>query len=240
MVVESSTPSYLTERSSAADPPADAGLGPKMVGGQSQREEHPSIEMPVPGGRHDLEADDPVDPAADLARLQAEMGTPPEEWVPFQSSWQPSEQTWKPLADSWQQSRGGQTAVPTNETPSRTVPVPRPVPPPDPSRPKLRDLPRATMPPVPVRSEPPVPQPPVPSTKPTTQPSPSPQAPDTSRFLLPLVWFNSAFDVMLLPLGPAGSWLQSKRGGGFLAFLGLVCMASAVALAVADGIGWTW
>jgi hypothetical protein len=189
-----------------------------------QGAEEAAFEEPVPGGRHDLEADDPVDPAQELARLQAELETPPEEWVPFQSSWQPSEQTWKPLADTWEQARAAPPAHP---------------------RPTLRDLPRAPRPagPVVVTQTAPAFEPPQPEPPPAPAPTPPPQtapAPRRSAVLLPLVWFNAGFDLCLAPWGPLGDWFKGRPGRGLLGAVGLLCLAGAVALAVADGIGWTW
>jgi hypothetical protein len=93
MVVETSTPPLPPrEQPVREEPPADAGLGPRIVvhdespSAQTSKQFDPAIELPVPGGRHDLEADEPVDPAEDLARLQSELSKPPEEWVPFRSS----------------------------------------------------------------------------------------------------------------------------------------------------------
>jgi hypothetical protein len=216
---------------------------------QDVEESGPGIEMPVPGGRHDLEPDDPVDPAEELARLQQELTSPPEEWVPFRSSWQPSEQTWKPLVESWQQARktseGDVSATPSGESSQQPrLPAERPAPPPE-ARPKLRDLPRFTMPAAPRAPE----QgevvtdkyaPDSPASPPSTKPVPSPSSPGVSLPAMPLVWFNAAFDAFLTPLGPPGRWLKDKGGRSFLGLVGLACLAGAVALALADGIGWTW
>jgi hypothetical protein len=56
---------------------------------------------------------------------------------------------------------------------------------------------------------------------------------------MPLVWFNVAFDGCLTLGGPLGDWLKGKGGRGFLGVMGLLCLAGAAALAVADQFGWT-
>jgi hypothetical protein len=53
------------------------------------------------------------------------------------------------------------------------------------------------------------------------------------------VWFNAAFDLGLAPLGPLGRWLQGPAGRTALGAVGIGCLLAAVALAAADGIGWT-
>jgi hypothetical protein len=204
----------------------------------------PGIDMPVPGGRHDLEADDPVDPTEDLARLQSELSTPPEEWVPFRSSWQPSEQTWKPLAESWQQARNTPerptTSDAAKEPAEPRMPPNSPAPPPE-ARPRLRDLPRVTMPAAPRASDAAETPSAESSTFPTnTKPVLPADKPHVPLPALPLVWFNVVFDAFVTPLGPAGRWLKGEGGRSFLGFVGLACLAGAAALAVADGIGWTW
>jgi hypothetical protein len=129
MVVETSAPNYLTEPHEA-----DAGLAPRVVPPLPPvPASSPGFELPVPGGRHDLEADDPVDPAEELARLKASLEEQPEDWVPFQSSWQPSEQTWKPLVESWEQARTVPPppppgAPPPHEAPARAATLARPAP----------------------------------------------------------------------------------------------------------------
>jgi hypothetical protein len=246
MVVETNTPVDLSAPAPPTVEAAEADLGPRIL----RPEPQPPFEEPVPGGRHDLEADDPVDPAEELARLQAELGRPPEEWVPFQSSWQPSAQTWKPLAETWQQART--VPVPSDETPGGLSS-------PSQGRPALREMPQATRPsgPVIVTQTAPLPEPP-PLAEPVVRPGPMPftealvaarspsppvalpSAPPRSIALLPLVWFNAAFDLALTPWGPVGEWFKGKGGRGILGTVGLLCLAGAAALAIADGFGWTW
>jgi hypothetical protein len=79
------------------------------------------------------------------------------------------------------------------------------------------------------------PTPPAPARAPARQTGPGDPA-----WALPLVWFNRAFDACLAPAGPLGRWLQGRPGRAALGAVGLLCLAGALALAVADGIGWTW
>jgi hypothetical protein len=146
---------------------------------------------------------------------------PAGDWVPLRSSWQPSAQTWKPLAESWEQSHTAPPPVIPPEPPrARTPPVSSSAPP-------------AVIPPTPPHT---VGQPviPPPSVAPRSEVGPS-----TPVLLLPAVWFNKAFDVCLIPLGPAGRWLQGRAGRGFLGAVGVTALLAAVALAAAEGIGWT-
>jgi hypothetical protein len=55
---------------------------------------------------------------------------------------------------------------------------------------------------------------------------------------VPLVAFNSAFDVFLQPWGHPGRWLRGRVGRNVLGAVGVLCLAAALALIVADGIGW--
>jgi len=66
------------------------------------------------------------------------------------------------------------------------------------------------------------------------------QAPRLSRWLLPLVWCDRGFDALTAPLGRPGRWLSGRAGRAVLGAVGLLCLAAALARAVADGIGWTW
>jgi hypothetical protein len=59
-------------------------------------------------------------------------------------------------------------------------------------------------------------------------------------WLLPLVWFNAAFDACVTPFGPPGRFLCGRSGRSFLGSLGLLCLAAALALFAAVRIGWTW
>jgi hypothetical protein len=63
--------------------------------------------------------------------------------------------------------------------------------------------------------------------------------PSTPVLLWPALWFNMAFDLCLLPLGPVGRWLQGRAGRAFLGAVGVIALLAAAALAAADGCGWT-
>jgi len=76
----------------------------------------------------------------------------------------------------------------------------------------------------------------LPPEEPALESEPAPM----SGWLLPLVWFNCGFDACLDPLGALGRWLQGQAGRTLLGLLGLLLLAAAAALVVAEGIGWTW
>jgi hypothetical protein len=174
------------------------------------------FEPPTPGGQHDFDDEPGDDPLGDLARLRARLESQEGgDWVPLRSSWQPSEQTWKPLAETWEK--------------ANTIPPPPEAPPAWPQQ--REDQPASGE----VPFEPAVP--------PVHTVVPSPEAPRPPAVLLPLVWFNQAFDVFLYPLGPLGSWLRRPSGRGVLGTLGLLCLVAAAALAAAaytgiEGLGW--
>lgn len=176
------------------------------------------VERPVPGGRHDLVADQPVpdERPADGA---------PEEWVPFRSSWQPSAQTWAPLARTWEQARG----LPNPPEPANSPPDPAPA-----AVHAGARGPQVAMQPI------------ADAQAPTPKVSPAPvghaphPTPIPSGVLHPLVWFNAAFDLCLVPLGPPGRWLQGPSGRGTLGVIGVGCLVAAAALVAAEGFGWTW
>jgi hypothetical protein len=172
----------------------------------------------------------PPGPAVSYRVIQQAAPSPPgadappeeEQWVPLRSAWQPSPHTWGPLAESWQQAQAGRG----------TPAPPRVEAPPPPPAPPARE---GAIPPPIIR---PVsgfvqrlPEP--------TGPE-APGGPPVSRWLLPLVWCNRAFDALTAPLGAPGRWLRGRTGRAVLGAVGLVCLAAAVARAVADGIGWTW
>jgi hypothetical protein len=69
--------------------------------------------------------------------------------------------------------------------------------------------------------------------------APLPPPPQYPPVLLPVVWFNQAFDLLLLPFGPLGRWFQGRSGRALLGVVGLLCLVAAAALAAADGIDWT-
>ena len=164
-----------------------------------------------------------IQPAAEGPAATAADTTKPDEeqWVPLRSTWQPSPHTWGPLAESWQQAQAARGAPPG--------------PPDSPSPPAPTPAPEAATPPPIIR--------PV-SGFVQRQPEPTgPEAlaaPPISRWLRPLLWCNRGFDALTGPLGAPGRWLRGRRGRAVLGAVGLLCLAAAVARAVAEGIGWTW
>jgi hypothetical protein len=64
--------------------------------------------------------------------------------------------------------------------------------------------------------------------------------PRVGWWLLPVVWFNAAFDACLTPFGPLGRCLCGRSGRSFLGSLGLLSLAAALALFAAFRMGWTW
>jgi hypothetical protein len=211
-----------------------------MVG---ERQPSPySFPAPVPGGRHDLVEDTPIDPIAEVARAQLGMPDEGGEWVPLQSTWQPSAQTWKPLAETWEQSRGSAPPRPTlpeppmMPTPARMAPeMPawrdNVIPPAPPGYEEMQRSPFASPPPTsaaaPENARPPAP--PAPVVPPTRTP----------LALAPVVWFNKGFDLLLVPLGPLGGWFRGQSGRTVLGTAGLLCLVGAIVLAVVEGFGWT-
>jgi hypothetical protein len=159
-----------------------------------------------------------IQPAAEAPAAPAADATKPDEeqWVPLRSTWQPSPHTWGPLAQSWQQAQAARGAPPA-PPPAEPPPAPEAAPPPI-IRPVSGFVQR--------------------------QPEPSgPEAlaaPPVARWLRPLFWYNRGFDALTAPLGAPGRWLRGRRGRAVLGAVGLLCLAAAVARAVAEGIGWTW
>jgi hypothetical protein len=58
--------------------------------------------------------------------------------------------------------------------------------------------------------------------------------------LLPLRWFNQAYDSSTYWLGGLGRWLRSPGGRTLLGVLGLVLLAGAGVWLLCDLMGWTW
>jgi hypothetical protein len=220
MVVESVAP--LAPLGAADEQPRPAAdLGPRLIPLPEQPEH--SSEMLPPSGLASGVEDLPL-PAAPVVPAAGD-------WVPLRSSWQPSPHTWGPLADNWQQVRAEALAQVPRSEPDWTPATPPPS--------------QIVIPPPPAHSEPaPAPLAQFPGTNTSGSP-PRADTPDSQEerpagLLLPLVLFNRAFDLFLLPLGPLGGWLRGRSGRNFLGTLGLACLLAALALAVADGIGWTW
>lgn len=158
-----------------------------------------------------------------------------DKWVPLSSTWKPSPHTWKPLAQSWQQPRA---TPPAQETPPRREEVaeapPSPLPPPP--RPAAVEVP--PVPTVTAKAEA------KPAARPSAPSAAPPQAagePPLPGWLMALVWFNVAFDVLLLPWGLPGRWLRRDGGGrSVLGLLGVLLLAASVALGALEWFGWTW
>ena len=79
----------------------------------------------------------------------------------------------------------------------------------------------------------------VPPVVPVAPPAPPVPVARTPLVLAPVVWFNTGFDLMLLPFGPLGGWFRGQSGRTFLGTMGLLCLAGAIVLAVVEGFGWT-
>jgi len=167
----------------------------------------------------------PVPPAAEAGEGET--------WVPLRSTWQPSASTWPPLAESWHQANSGATplAAPNPIIELRPSPTPK-------SDPVI--LPSSPVAPVAAAGN--VSAPVEEKEAPAAEPQPSLPAEDASFAvswpLLPLVWFNQGFDACLAALGAPCGWL-SGNGRTVLGFIGLVCLAAAVAIAVNTGMGWS-
>jgi hypothetical protein len=238
MVVETATPPYFEQRGEPKD-----CLGPRMVSAERHQQPTPySFPPPVPGGRHDLVEDTPIDPIAEVARAQLAMPDEGGEWVPLQSSWQPSAQTWKPLAETWEHSRGSAPPRPTlpeppmMPTPARVAPempawrdnvIP-------PAPPGYEEMQRSAFSP-PQSARPAAPEN-TPLPAPVAQVAPAKRTP---LVFAPVVWFNKGFDLMLFPLGPLGRWFRGQSGRTVLGTVGLLCLAGAIVFAVVEGFGWT-
>jgi hypothetical protein len=58
--------------------------------------------------------------------------------------------------------------------------------------------------------------------------------------LLPLLWFDRAFDLVAGFFGRPGHWLRGPRGRHFLGMTGLTLLVVAGVWLVKDWLGWTW
>jgi hypothetical protein len=174
-----------------------------------------------------------------------------ESWVPFKSSWEPSSLTWQPLQENWKQiqaelrRREEEEAEPPRPNfhpqparPEWVPPAPTITPPqPEPEQEDDDWVPMTPLSPAPKSITHSIPgEEPVADEKPAT----APREKGTSWWQMPLVAFNVVFDLFLLPLGPLGGWLSRRSGRKFLGGIGLLALAAAVGLALADWIGWTW
>jgi hypothetical protein len=59
-------------------------------------------------------------------------------------------------------------------------------------------------------------------------------------WLLPLAWFNQAFDLTIGRLGAPGRWACGAQGRAAIGWVGVVLLGLALALFLLDWIGWTW
>ena len=181
----------------------------------------------TPAEQHAEAASAPAPRLDDAHVDSASADDDPDGWVPLSSTWKPSPHTWKPLAQSWQQPRSGPPSTPpTQETaanreqPSEEAVTPKPTPVaqavPAKTEPKLGGIVAAPS-------------------------APPPEEPPLPGWLQPLVWFNMAFDVLLLPWGPPGRWLRRDGGGRYvLGVAGILCLVAAGVLSVLFWFGWTW
>ncbi len=172
---------------------------------------------------------EPSSPVAD----EAEM------WVPLRSTWQPSAQTWPPLAESWHLANGGMAPV-TAPSPILTPRIdPMPIAPVKNEEPNDTNIePELTNKKQEAKSEE---QPVLPTSReqPRLSLSAEDAPPPLPGLLLPLLWFNQGFDACLAPLGAPGRWLCGS-GRSVLGFLGVACVAAAIAIAMSAGMPWTW
>jgi hypothetical protein len=194
-------------------------------------------EAQPPAEQHAETAPDPA-PRLDDAHVDSASAPDddPDGWVPLSSTWKPSPHTWKPLAQSWQQPRPSQAATPpaqetaaNGEQPFEEAVTPNSTPAGLPSSAESTSAPDG-----PVNAEP----------KPTGIIAASPvlaaHEPPPPGWLQPLVWFNMAFDVLLLPWGPPGRWLRRDGGGRYvLGVAGILCLVAAGVLSVLFWFGWT-
>jgi hypothetical protein len=191
----------------------------------------------------------PIAPRLDDAHLSSpgEAKEGDDNWVPLSSTWKPSPHTWKPLAQSWQQPRATPLSKTAQESPpshEETVEVGAPKPtPPAPvvaanTEPKAPRVPQA-----PVSEEVPLG---VLGLKARLRdlvgpPMPASEEVPVSEWLRPLLWFNIAFDCLLLPWGPPGRWLRRDGGGrSVLGVVGVLLLIAAVGLTALEWFGWTW
>jgi len=192
---------------------------------------------------------------------EREEGTegPNGEWVPFRTNWKPSPHTWPPLAESWAQAQQASDlgrlrrddpaveAAPKAPEPAPAPPVPAPASPaPSETLVYPRPLFGSTPLPEPVfrpevsanKSQPDVP--PVQERPSRVSGAEAGATEEVSWALRPLAWINSGFETVASCAGSPGRWLAGPGGKTLLGVLGLLCLAGAVGLVVADWLGWTW
>jgi hypothetical protein len=188
-------------------------------------------EIPAISGDNEATDAELKEPRLDEAHVARPSDAPEDadSWVPLSSTWKPSPHTWKPLAQSWQQPRAKSPPKPAQESPpSREELVEAPAIPPGSSNAVIAAKP-PSLTPVDLPAPAPVPAQPV-----AVEPPPP-------EWIRPLVWFNAAFDVLLLPWGLPGRWLRRDGPGRpVLGIVGLVLLATAAGLTILEWFGWTW
>jgi hypothetical protein len=169
--------------------------------------------------------------ASSRAEQRAEPGAK-EDWVPFSSNWRPSSQTWAPLRETWQKARAPEaspSAAPRPSAAGSSSPAGSPE-----SAGKSLSLP-TTLAKVEQAAAADDHNPPV-----ATAAAPAPDLPPLPLWVKPLAWLNGGFDWLVQPLGPAGRWLRARNGKDMLGLVGILALAMAAGLMVADWYGWTW
>jgi hypothetical protein len=158
-----------------------------------------------------------------------------EEWVPFSSNWRPSSQTWGPLRESWQKARAPESSpVPRTALPEAPVAESPARPPTAPATATKLLLPATLQ--EPTRFA----EPEEPDSEPLPALPASLDLPPLPWWAWPLAGLNAGFDLVVAPLGAPGRWLRGKRGKDLLGLVGLLALAVAAGLVVADWYGWTW
>lgn len=228
MVIETASPRPLPPASGFE--PRPSPLTPRLVPVTPPSVE--SEESPVPP--QDTFAETPV-PSEEMTEETPAITREEEMWVPLRSTWQPSAQTWQPLAESWHQANSG---LPMPEClPSPQLELPPPESDMGQAAPEIQlgppDLSTPTIEPAPL-----VPAASMPESQLKLSAEDAPAS--VPSLLLPLLWFNQGFDACLAPLGVPGRWLCGSSGRQTLGFIGLTCLAAAVAIAASAGMGWTW
>lgn len=166
------------------------------------------------------------------------------EWIPFRSSWQPSAQTWQPLAQSWNQMAGQGPGGDASRPPERTGEQgtgrshsAQGYPPGSErghSFPSFRPLPSVA----PDHSPMPVQQSQGLHSGRASDPGMRVESGSTSLSLLPLVWFNWTFDLVVGSMGGPGQWLATASGKNFLGVLGVLAFLMAGGIVFAQLAGW--
>ena len=103
--------------------------------------------------------------------------------------------------------------------------------------PKLAAVETPSAPVVVAKSEPK----PIPVPTPPPVPAQVGEEPPLPQWMELLVWFNRAFDYLLLPWGLPGRWLRRDgRGRSVLGAVGVLLLTATVVLGTLEWFGWTW